>query len=268
MKQKILIWLTTAVIGAVSVCWGQTTILDPLLDPLHGCIIGTTCFDNGTVTPTTTNPLPNFTFTVSSGPLTGDWLIGILIPNDATNAATKSYSISGTNGGPTDSSAIPSTSAASKGNWTGLDLSVFLSLPNTSPANPLSAWLTYTQGNNCGAAQNSACDPGATGYYVYQVDLGSNQLQSPSNPTVPILTLSGDSLPVGSVIASFLSFTDNKGTPGWIATAPSGGIFEAGDSGGGGGGGGQVPEPYSIVLFGTLTLGVVTSIRRKLNGRV
>src|SRR5260370_1002220 len=77
-----------------------------ILDPLHGCIIGTTCFDNGTVTPTTTNPMPNFTFTASNAQPAGDFLVEVLVPNneDPTPAAL-SFTITGTMGGTTDTAA-------------------------------------------------------------------------------------------------------------------------------------------------------------------
>jgi hypothetical protein len=239
-----------------------TSRADTVLDPLHGCIIGTSCADNGTVTPTTINPLPAFTFTDSPGPGTGDLLIEVLVPNNEDPVPTGlSFSISGTAAGPTDTGTV-SGSSTLEGDWTTLQLQDFLGL-SASPSNPLSAWLAYTQGNNCGASQNSACDAGATGYEVYQVDLGNNELQSPSNPVAPILTLSGSTLPIASVLAGFLGNGSTfKTSTSFIATAPSGGIFEAG--------GGTppppppaVPEPSSLILFGTGTLSLIGMWRRK-----
>jgi hypothetical protein len=256
MNKKTLVLAVPMLIGSVGASWGQV-----VLDPLHGCIIGTACFDNGTVTPTTTNALPNFTFTASSGPLTGDWLIDILVPNNATNANSLSFSISGTKGGPGDNTPIPATGATFKGDWTSGQLDNFLGTPvsGASPPNPIDAWRTYTQGNNCGPAQNATCDPGATGYAVYQVDLGQNELQSPSNPVTPILTLSGSGLPVASVLTSFL-----LGVPSWgnIGTASSGGIFEATDAPP------PVPEPSSIILLGTMLLGAGRLLKKKGIARV
>jgi hypothetical protein len=260
MKRGSLLLVTVL---AVSVsAYGQ------IIDPLHGCIIGTNCADNGTVTPTTTNPLPKFTFTVSPGTNSGDFLVEILVPDNVTGASSEIFSISGTNAGATDTSNIGPVSSTSEGLWTsgGLDAFLHLTQANGSPPDPLDAWLSYTQGNNCGPTQKAACDPAATGYYVYQVDLGTNELQDPSNPTVPILTLSGSSLPIASLLAGYLG--QSGGT--YISTAPSGGIFEAGATGStgatgatagstgatagstGGTTGSTVPEPVSIMLLGTV----------------
>src|SRR5579863_5252526 len=92
--------------------FGQT------IDPLHGCFIGTSCFDNGTVTPTTTNPLPAFTFTVSPGPNTGDFLVDILVPDNDTGAATANFTIGATKAGPNNTSTIAPVTAVFKGDWT------------------------------------------------------------------------------------------------------------------------------------------------------
>lgn len=235
------------------------------IDPLHGCIIGTSCTDNGTVTPTNTNPLPTFTFTVSpvSSPNNpGDLLVEILVPNDAAGAATKSYSISGTNAGLTDTSTIPATAAIWKGEWTsgGLDTFLGLTLGGGSPSNNITAWLPYTQANG---------DASATGYDVYQVDLGANRLQGAGTPTAPDFTLSGSSLPIASLLTGFLgSGSTFASSSDFISTANSGAIFQAdAPPGGGGGGGGTVPEPSSVILFGSASLLIATAFRKKFSSR-
>src|SRR5262249_38732259 len=85
--------------------------------------------------------------------------------------------------------------------------------------------------------------PGATGFFVYQVDLGATTLQGPGNPNVgPLLNLS-TTLPLGAYIVAFL----NEGTveaPNWIATANSGAIFETSPPS-------AVPLPSALVLFAT-----------------
>ena len=232
---------------------------DVLEDPLHGCIIGTSCSDNGTVTPNRPDTLPTFTFTVSPGPNKGDFLVEILIPDNIINAASLHFSISGTEGGAQDTSPIPSADGTLKGHWTTGSLGpgfLGLALANGSPLNNITAWLPYTQGNHCGSAQNMACDPTATGYEVYQIDLGINKLQSPSNPTKPILTLTASDFPKGSLLAGFLSQTKNGKTK-YISTANSGAIFEAD---------GPVPAPdggVTFMLLGGVLVGL-ESLRRRL----
>src|SRR6516225_11589659 len=50
---------------------------------LHGYCAGVgQCVDNGTNSPTTTNPPSNFGFTISPGPQTGDLSIDVLVPNN------------------------------------------------------------------------------------------------------------------------------------------------------------------------------------------
>lgn len=258
MKSKILIWAAAAFVVSAGACWGQ------VVDPLHGCIIGTSCADNGQVTPTTVSALPAFTFTVSPGPKTGDTLIDILVPNNEDlSPSSLSFSISGTSAGATDISNIGPFTSTLKGDWTGGGLGGFLgfALAKGSPKNDITAWLPYTQGANCGPSQNATCDPGATGYEVYQIDLGNNELQNPSNPTAPILTLSGSSLPTASLLAGFLGNGSTFGTSSkFISTANSGGIFEAGAPPLA-----HMPEPWSIVLLGTVALVTVTLLKKKLH---
>jgi hypothetical protein len=92
---------------------------------------------------------------------------------------------------------------------------------------------------------------------VYQVDLGNNFLQSPSNPVMPILTLSGSSLPLASLLTAFEGSGPTFSTSGSFAsTANSGAIFDAG-------GAPPVPEPTSIILLGSVVVGIATSLKRK-----
>lgn len=222
-------------------------------DPLHGCIIGTTCTEavvgGQKVTPTTSNPLPNFTFTVSPANQTGDLLVDILVANNVANATSLSFSISGSNGGATDTSPIPSTAATLiSGTWASGDLATFLGLSPASPTNPIGAWRPATQ----------VYDPGATGYDVYQVDLGTNLLHGPSSPTAPVLTLAGSSLPIGSILTGFLN-TGTTASPNYIATANSGGILEED-------GPSPVPEPSSVALTAGLVLFALVAVKRRRSG--
>src|SRR5205814_517730 len=122
-----------------------------------------------------------------------------------------------------------------------------------SPTNPIGAFLPATQ----------SVDASATGYFVYQADLGQTQLQpNPQALLGPLLNIA-PTLPIGTVIVGFLN-TPN----GIVATANSGALFEQGPgtTGGSGGGnsGGTVPEPGAIVLLGSALVALFTISRKKL----
>src|ERR1700730_1634094 len=178
----------------------------PLDDPLHGYCGGAgQCIDNGTNSPTTNNPPINFGFTVSPGPASGSsFLIDVLVPNN--EPAPASFALTGTfSGTATLFSATPFTSGA---------LDAYLGI-SASPSNPIGAYLPSTQ----------ALDPGATGFFVFQVNLGAATLQGANNPNVSPLENISPGLPLASYIVAFL----NEGTaqsPSWVATANSGAIFE------------------------------------------
>jgi len=208
-------------------------------DPLHGyCAVG--CIDNGTNSPTSQNPPANFGFTVSPGPASGDLRIEILTPNNA--AAGPSFSITGT---------LPGTASLFSGTaWSSGSLAPYLAI-SASPDNPIGAYLPSTQ----------ALDAGATGFFVYQADLGNTTLQGPSNPNLnPLENIASGVLPQGSYIVGFL----NEGTaanPNWVATANSGAIFETHSPDAP-----PVPEPASLLLLGTGLLGTGILSRRRRRG--
>jgi hypothetical protein len=192
--------------------------------------------DNGTNSPTTQNPITSFGFTISPGPASGDFLIDVLVPsNEQTGGAT--YAITGTYSG--------TATLFSASDWTSGFLATFLGI-SAKPSNPISGYLDSSE---------AALDPTATGFSVYQVDLGTRTLQGPSNPnSSPLLNIAA--LPIGSYIVGFL----NKGTTGspkWIATANSGAILEKDDPVP------PVPEPMSIALFGGVLLLTAGALRRR-----
>ncbi len=209
---------------------GSPSSADPA-DPLHGFCWGATpaCADNGTNTPTSTNP-PNFGFTISPGPQTGDFVVDVLVPNnEAPTPAALSFSVTGTQGGPLNTLPLSGTATLfSSTAWTSGQLDTYLGI-GASPTNPIGAFLPSTQ----------ALDPGATGFFVYQVDLGINRLQDNPNPLLgPLLNIS-PGLPLASYIVGFLN--TGAAAPNWVATANSGAIFETGR---------RVPEPSSALLLG------------------
>ena len=194
-------------------------------DPLHGYCAGSgQCIDNGTNSPTTNNPPINFGFTVSPGPASGALVIDVLVPNN--EAHPSSFAITGTlSGTATLFSATP---------WTNGNLASYLGI-SASPNNGIGAYLPSTQ----------ALDPGATGFFVFQVNLGTTLLQDASNPNLnPLLSISLG-LPLASYIVGFLN-EGTADTPNWIATANSGAIFETRSDPPA-----AVPLPGALPLFAT-----------------
>ena len=185
----------------------------PAAATLHGYCApaATECIDNGTNSPTMMNPPLQFGFTTSPGSATGDLFVDVLVPNNVMNPSALSFALTGTLSG--------TASLFSATAWTSGQLDAYLGTPisGAKPANPIGAFLPSTQ----------ALDPSATGFFVYQVDLGTATLQGPSSPNVSPLENISPGLPLASYIVGFL----NEGTataPSFQATANSGAIFETG----------------------------------------
>ena len=215
-----------------------------MANPLHGYCAGVgQCVDNGSNSPTTINPPSNFGFTISGGPITGSTLLlDFLEPNNQANAPV---AITGTYSG--------TASLFSATAWTSGDLDAFLGI-SASPNNPIGAFLP------------DPVDPGATGFIVYQLSIspiGGVTLQSPSNPNVdPLENITGG-IPLGTYIVGFLN-QGTAGSPNWSATANSGAILEETPPGSTRG---TVPEPSSLILLGSVTLGSAILLKRKARSR-
>jgi hypothetical protein len=211
-------------------------------DPLHGECSG--CHDNGTITPTSADPL-TFSFTKSPDTGTETFFLDILIPNNVAGANAEAFSITGTH----TQNATVADSLVSATPWTSGKLDAYLGI-SASPSNPISAFLPSTD----------AVDPGATGYFDYSFNFGTVTFGSLTDPQFTSSFL----YPAGTIILAFADIqicTKKKPivcTDDWTATASSSAILETR---------GitikKIPEPLTLSLFGAGLAGLTTLRRRK-----
>jgi hypothetical protein len=187
------------------------------------------CVDNGTNTPTTLNP-PQFGFAGSGHSATGDVMLDILVPDTISNPST-TYTISGPLISPTTFTA----SLFSTTPWTSGQLDSYLHI-SASPANPIGAYLPSAQ----------TFQPSATGFFVYDVNIGTVTLPSNSGAANSDLLTLNKGLLQGSYVVAFQGAAGTR----LDATANSGAIFETGHMS-------STPEPstWAMLLLGFAGLG-------------
>jgi hypothetical protein len=233
--------LVTAVIGIPRIA--SADVIEMTLHGFCGASAATsTCSDNGTITPTSQNPLLLFGFTRS--PDTNSGLTGTisfdlvaLVPDNLSGAATQTLTYTGTGTSVTGPQTLVLQGGGASFTSANGTLDSFLgvtAIMGGGPANPFSGF------------QDGETNQGfsVTGFKVYLFNYGSVTFGSPDPTFVPSGSFSGTLLP-GTELYAFID--GPAAGQRQDATALSSTIIETG---------GRVPEPTTLLLVGTGLLAV------------
>jgi PEP-CTERM motif len=166
---------------AAALAAGAMGLSSPAWATLHGfcgaSAATSTCTDNGTITPTSQNPLLEFGFTRSpdsnSGLTSPTFELVALVPDTAAGAGSQTLTYTGTGTGVTTA-----TTLSLVGDFTSGTLDAFLGLTKVSgggPANPISGFE---------AGETNQGLP-STGFDVYDANFGSVAFGSPDPTFAP-----------------------------------------------------------------------------------
>jgi hypothetical protein len=183
-------------------------------DTLHGFCVSVSCSDNGTVTPVSTGTF-TFGFSADPGPTTGTDLLVVL---SLTNLGS-SINLGG-------GSATLNTTQ-----WNSGFLDTFLGLT--------------AQPNN-GFANYSGLDGGASAFFVYTLNLGTQTVAQ--DQSGPLFSATG--LPDGTFILDFLTVPGDD----TVWATPNSAALQV-----------VTPEPGTIALLGTGLFSLIGFARRKVN---
>ncbi len=162
------------------------------------------------------NP-PQFGFWHASGTITGNYFIDVLVPNNVVGPS--SYSFTYSNGGVANSNldVVVTATLFSATAWTSGQLDTYLGIA-ASPTNPIGAYLPTAQ----------TFQPSATGFLVYQVELGPTTLQPNADRLDGPLFSAITPFAKGSYVVGFVSAGEKKGVTQYSAIPNSGAILETG----------------------------------------
>jgi len=226
-------------------------------DPLHGycgtSYVGSSCTDNGTVTPFSPADIAaGFGFAADPKSISGgSWLIAILVPQNITGSGSETFTVGETAGAGNTAKTVSAIKVGTT--WSSGDLASYLGLTSSTPANKFGAFAV-------------AGDSGVSAFDVYVANLGAATLFNQTNavtPPQPLLTLGGSPIVAGLDITAFLTSTSvscsSTGCAGGgktVATAPSSVLQSGGTT--------KVPEPTT---FSLLTAGIVAVVAGRIRRR-